>query len=52
MPGQFIPRFESNGFITQLDFYMLTHVMETMKERHTTGLPIVPVSVNQSTSHF
>ena len=52
MPGQFIPRFESNGFITQLDFYMLTHVMETVKERRTTGLPIVPVSVNQSRLHM
>ena len=52
MPGQFIPRFESNGFITQLDFYMLTHVMEMVKERRTTGLPIVPVSVNQSRLHM
>lgn len=52
MPGQFIPRFESNGFITQLDFYMLTRVMEFQEHRRASGLPVVPVSVNQSRLHM
>lgn len=51
-PGQFISLFESNGFITQLDFYMLGHVMEWQKRRRTAGLPVVPVSVNQSRLHM
>ena len=51
-PGQFIPRFESNGFITQLDFYMLSRVMEFQKRRHATGVPVVTISVNQSRLHM
>ncbi len=51
-PAQFIPRFESNGFITQLDFYMLSRVMEFQKRRHATGVPVVTISVNQSRLHM
>ena len=51
-PGRFIPLFERNGFITQLDFYNLEHVMQYQKARREAGLPIVPISVNQSRFHI
>ncbi|WP_432646270.1 EAL domain-containing protein [Mitsuokella sp.] len=51
-PGQFIPLFERNGFITQLDFFMLGQVMTWQKKRRLAGLPVVPVSVNQSRLHL
>ena len=51
-PGEFISLFESNGFITQLDFYMLEHVMAFQKAREEAGLPVVPISVNQSRLHM
>ena len=51
-PGKFIPLFESNGFITQLDFYNLEHVMEFQREAPAKGLPVLPISVNQSRQHM
>ncbi|WP_294152292.1 EAL domain-containing protein [uncultured Selenomonas sp.] len=51
-PGKFIPLFESNGFITQLDFYNLEHVMEFQREAKRKGLPVLPISVNQSRQHM
>ena len=51
-PGKFIPLFERNGFISQLDFYNLEHVMQYQKTRRAAGLPIVPISVNQSRFHI
>ena len=51
-PGKFIPLFERNGFISKLDFYNLEHVMRYQKARREKGLPIVPISVNQSRFHM
>ena len=51
-PGKFISLFESNGFITQLDFYNLEHVMEFQREAKRKGLPVLPISVNQSRQHM
>lgn len=51
-PGAFIELFERNGFIARLDDYMLESVMATMRKRIDEGLPIVPVSVNQSGIHI
>ncbi len=51
-PGKFIPLFERNGFITKLDFYNLVHVMKMQRDRRAKGLPVVPVSVNQSRFHM
>ena len=51
-PGKFIPLFESNGFITQLDFYNLEHVMVFQREAKAKGLPVLPISVNQSRQHM
>ena len=47
-PDQFIPVFESNGFIEKLDFYMLTNVCRMIHNLQRAGMPVFPVSVNQS----
>lgn len=47
-PGDFIPIFEQNGFITQLDLYIFKEVCRTQHRWLDEGLPIVPISVNQS----
>lgn len=47
-PGDFIPIFEQNGFITQLDLYIFEEVCRTQRCWLDEGLPIVPISVNQS----
>lgn len=47
-PGDFIPIFEQNGFITQLDLYIFKEVCRTQRRWLDEGLPIVPISVNQS----
>ncbi|WP_294159861.1 EAL domain-containing protein [uncultured Selenomonas sp.] len=51
-PGKFIPLFESNGFISKLDFYNLEHVMRFQHDCVEKGLPVVPISVNQSRVHM
>ncbi len=51
-PGRFIPIFEKNGFITEIDHYMLTHVARDQKKWMDEGKAIVPVSVNVSRAHF
>ena len=51
-PGKFISLFEGNGFISQLDFYNLEHVMQFQREAKEKGLPVVPISVNQSRVHM
>ena len=51
-PGKFIPIFEKNGFITEIDHYMISHVARDQKEWLDQGLECVPVSVNVSRAHF
>ena len=51
-PGEFIPLFERNGFITKLDKYMLEVTCSTLKAWKEEGLPVVPVSVNISRIDF
>ena len=51
-PGKFIALFESNGFISNLDFYNLEHVMQFQRDCRAKGLPVVPISVNQSRIHM
>ena len=51
-PGRFIPIFEKNGFITNIDHYMLSHVAVDQKKWLDDGLKCVPVSVNVSRAHF
>lgn len=51
-PGRFIEVFERNGFAVRLDYYMLGHVARFLEDRMKRGLPVVPVSVNQSALHI
>ncbi len=51
-PGKFIPIFEKNGFILQLDDYMLTEISRLQSEWAAQGKKLVPVSVNVSRAHF
>lgn len=48
MPGQFIPLFEQNGFITQLDKYVWEEACILIRKCIDAGIPIVPISVNVS----
>ena len=49
-PGEFIPLFEKNGFIYQLDQYVWEHVCALLSQWKKQGLPLLPVSVNVSRS--
>ena len=51
-PGRFIPIFEKNGFILQLDDYMLTEVAKLQSAWKEQGKKMVPISVNVSRAHF
>ncbi|MCR4647057.1 MAG: EAL domain-containing protein [Oscillospiraceae bacterium] len=51
-PGRFIPIFEKNGFITEIDHYMLEHVAKDQRRWLDQGFACVPVSVNVSRAHF
>ena len=47
-PGEFIPLFEKNGFITQLDRYVWEQVCILLRFWHQKGYPEISVSVNVS----
>lgn len=47
-PDKFIPLFESNGFIVEIDFFMLTSVLQLLQQRMEEGKKMVTVAVNQS----
>lgn len=51
-PGEFIPVFEKNGFITKLDDYMIDAVAKLQADWKREGKKYVPVSVNVSRLHF
>lgn len=51
-PGRFIPIFENNGFIVQLDDYMLIELVKTQKKWMDEGKKLFPISVNISRIHF
>ncbi|MBQ5491206.1 MAG: GGDEF domain-containing protein [Treponema sp.] len=51
-PGKFIPQFEKNGFILQLDDYMLDEVCKLQAAWLSQGKQLVPISVNVSRAHF
>ena len=52
MPGQFIPLFESNGFILELDFYMYEKVCQLLRKWLDADVNVMPVSVNVSKAHL
>lgn len=47
-PADFIPLFESNGFITTLDEYIWEEVFKTLERWKRNGFKLLPVSVNVS----
>ncbi|MEG0753042.1 MAG: GGDEF domain-containing phosphodiesterase [Angelakisella sp.] len=47
-PDEFIPLFEKNGFILELDLYMLESVCSYMRAQIDSGICPVPTSINQS----
>lgn len=47
-PNEFIPVFENNGFIVELDEYMFEHVCMDIRKWLDAGYNVVPVSVNMS----
>ncbi len=51
-PGRFIPIFEKNGFVTQLDFYMFKEVCKLQKSWLSQGYEPKIVSVNMSRLHL
>ena len=51
-PSQFIPLFERNGFITNLDFYIWEEVCRELRRCIDENLPVVPVSINVSRVDF
>lgn len=51
-PDRFIPIFEKNGFILQLDDYMISECAKLQAKWLAEGKKIVPISVNVSRAHF
>ncbi len=51
-PNEFIPIFESNGFIAQLDMHMLEQVCIILKELEQDKDSRIPISVNFSRIHL
>lgn len=51
-PAEFIPIFESSGFIIELDFYVMEQVYRMLRERLDNGERTVRISINQSRVHF
>lgn len=51
-PGFFVPLFETNGFITKLDYYVWEQTCKHIHEWKKQGLKTVPLSVNVSRLNF
>lgn len=51
-PGNFIPIFEDNGFIVDVDLYVYEQVCKKLRELIDAGYKVYPVSVNFSRAHL
>lgn len=51
MPDDFIPLFERDHFIIDMDFYVLEECCKILRRWHSSGFPCVPISVNFSRLH-
>ncbi len=51
-PDKFIPVFEKNGNIVEVDFYVYREVFKYLRKRLDNGLPVFPISMNVSRVHF
>lgn len=47
-PSDFVPVFERNGFVEQLDMFMLECACKLIRQLVDAGKPVYPISVNQS----
>jgi EAL domain-containing protein (putative c-di-GMP-specific phosphodiesterase class I) len=48
MPDSFIPIFEKNAFIVEIDFFMLSSIFQSIQSRLNEGLTVLPIAVNLS----
>ncbi len=51
-PNEFIPLFEQNGFVINIDIFMFEEVCKMVDRWNTLGYRQIPVSVNLSRCHF
>ena len=51
-PNEFIPLFEQNGFVINIDLYMFEEVCKMVDRWHKKGYRTITVSVNLSRCHF
>ncbi|MEG2396253.1 MAG: GGDEF domain-containing phosphodiesterase, partial [Oscillospiraceae bacterium] len=51
-PDRFIPVLEQNGFIKQIDFFMLEQVCKFLRKCIVDDMPVLPISVNFSKVHM
>ncbi|MBZ9691980.1 EAL domain-containing protein [Clostridium sp. M14] len=51
-PNEFIPLFEKNGFIIELDFYVYEEIFKKMNSWIQEGKKVIPISLNVSRSHI
>lgn len=51
-PDKFIPLFEKNGFVVNLDFFVYEEVCKMFRKWLTKGMHVVPISVNVSRVHL
>ncbi|MEG0258106.1 MAG: bifunctional diguanylate cyclase/phosphodiesterase, partial [Christensenella sp.] len=51
-PDEFIPIFEKNGFVAQIDLFVFDRVCQTLQSWLQKGLPLLKISVNCSRIHL
>lgn len=51
-PGVFIPVFEKNGFIIELDYFVWEETCKLIAKMKSEGVSTVPISINVSRAHF
>ena len=51
-PGVFIPVFEKDGFIIQLDYYVWEETCKLIAKMKEDGVKTAPISINVSRAHF
>ncbi|MEG0360730.1 MAG: EAL domain-containing protein, partial [Longicatena sp.] len=51
-PNEFIPLFEKNGFIINLDLWMFEHVCQLLERWQSEGKTLVKISINCSRAHL
>ena len=51
-PGVFIPVFEKNGFIIELDYFVWEETCKLIAKMKLEGVSTVPISINVSRAHF